>query len=470
MTITVTSVSNTQTFGAWLSTTNRLANLMSQNTVTSDSTQGGSVTTGNSFVNGHFGSNFLYVANTLIGGNVSSNGILRIQANVAMFTGSSNLVTITANGTQTAVNITTDVTNLQGNVTVGNTTVNVGISAGLLTINGTNVNTAIASNAATAYTNATSFATTAAGTAYTNAVAFASNATNISSGTLNTARLTGTYAIDISGNSNTASFANASSTNTFTVGTATYFVANGNIGIGTAGPNSKLEVNGDAIIGGSLTGGSIISSSNSLTVGTAAYFVANGNVGIGTSSPNKKLTINGELAANSILINGTSISIGGGEAGEKIMQLYNNNRQVYWYLTADGTQAGLYDATTGLFRYVTNTSGDLSVRGNVIAYASDARLKTNIRSVSDSPLEDLKKISGYRFEWREDGPQPMRGTDVGLLAQEIEKVLPEAVADAPFDGEYKTLKMNQQVTALLVEAIKELTSKVEALERKIDTL
>ena len=75
---------------------------------------------------------------------------------------------------------------------IGNSTVNAVISAGALTINGVNVNTAITSNADTAYTNAASYADTKAGNAYTNATAFASNATNISSGTLNTARLPAT--------------------------------------------------------------------------------------------------------------------------------------------------------------------------------------------------------------------------------------------------------------------------------------
>ena len=76
MTIVVTTISNGQSFGAWLSTTNRLANIVSQNTVTADSSTGGSITTGNSFVYGYFGANYLYVANGLSGGNVSSNGNL----------------------------------------------------------------------------------------------------------------------------------------------------------------------------------------------------------------------------------------------------------------------------------------------------------------------------------------------------------------------------------------------------------
>lgn len=65
MTITVSTVANTQTFGAWLATTNRLANLMSQNTVTSDSSNTGSVTTGNTFVNGYFGATYLVVGPAL---------------------------------------------------------------------------------------------------------------------------------------------------------------------------------------------------------------------------------------------------------------------------------------------------------------------------------------------------------------------------------------------------------------------
>jgi hypothetical protein len=74
MTITVTPVSNTQTFGAWLAVTNRLANIVSQNTVTADATVGGSVTTGNSFVNGHFGT-----SNLVLGPSLNSANSVTIQ-------------------------------------------------------------------------------------------------------------------------------------------------------------------------------------------------------------------------------------------------------------------------------------------------------------------------------------------------------------------------------------------------------
>lgn len=104
MTITVSTVSNSQTFGAWLSTTNRLANIVSQNTVTTDYSTGGSLTTGNGFVNGYFGGTYLYASDGLIGGNVSSNGVLSIFANVAFKYSTSNLMTITANALSSSIN------------------------------------------------------------------------------------------------------------------------------------------------------------------------------------------------------------------------------------------------------------------------------------------------------------------------------------------------------------------------------
>jgi cell division protein FtsB len=64
----------------------------------------------------------------------------------------------------------------------------------------------------------------------------------------------------------------------------------------------------------------------------------------------------------------------------------------------------------------------------------------------------------------------MRGTDVGLLAQDVEKVLPEAVAAAPFDKDYKTIKMNQQLIALLVESVRELKQEVDSLKQEVDYL
>lgn len=168
--------------------------------------------------------------------------------------------------------------------------------------------------------------------------------------------------------------------------------------------------------------------------------------------------------------NGAIIQVGrGAEAEEKRLILANSSRTAYFYLATD-TSMGLWDQTGSYARFTITANGAFSARDNITAYASDNRLKTNIRVVSETPLQDLLKLNGVRFDWREDTDQPMRGTDVGLIAQEVEEVIPEAIAPAPFDNTYKTIKMNQQITALIVEAVKELTSEVNELRAKVAEL
>jgi len=147
MTITVTTVSNNQSFGGWLATTNRLANIASQNTVTVDYTSGGSLSTGNGYVNGYFGANNIYVAAGLSGGNISSNGVLNIVSNTAFKYSSSNLVVLTANSTQSVLTINVDTVSITGNtifantISIGNSTVNSVINSTSITANAVTFNT-----------------------------------------------------------------------------------------------------------------------------------------------------------------------------------------------------------------------------------------------------------------------------------------------------------------------------------------
>ena len=97
MTIPISQLANTQTFGTWLQRTNDLSYVISTNAVTTDSSTGGSITTGNGFVNGIFGANTLYVT-TLSAGNIAVNG--------SLITITSNLY---ANGTAIFGNNTTNV-------------------------------------------------------------------------------------------------------------------------------------------------------------------------------------------------------------------------------------------------------------------------------------------------------------------------------------------------------------------------
>ena len=103
--------------------------------------------------------------------------------------------------------------------------------------------------------------------------------------------------------------------------------------------------------------------------------------------------------------------------------------------------------------------------GDVYAFfSSDERLKENVFTISGS-LDILKQIGGYTFDWKEmPGIHEYKGNDVGVIAQEIEKVLPQLVTTR--DNGYKAVKY-EKLVALLIQTNKELLARVEALEAKI---
>jgi hypothetical protein len=129
--------------------------------------------------------------------------------------------------------------------------------------------------------------------------------------------------------------------------------------------------------------------------------------------------------------------------------------------TAEGLVSGNTYQMAGLGVGTSPVSGEIRAVGNIIGYAtSDSALKTNLRRI-ESPLDKLKEIHGYSFEWtqeeldRRGGVDPVfvRKSDIGLIAQEVEKVQPEAVAIRP-DG-YKAVRY-ELLIPLLLECIHEL--------------
>jgi hypothetical protein len=117
------------------------------------------------------------------------------------------------------------------------------------------------------------------------------------------------------------------------------------------------------------------------------------------------------------------------------------------------------------------TTGEIRATNDVTAfYSSDVSLKENIINIPN-PLEAIKKLNGVLFDWKksymdkrggEDG-YFVRKRDVGVIAQEVEKVLPEAVAQRA-DG-IKAVKYDR-LTCLLIEAVKQLQDKVDTLTKK----
>ena len=105
----------------------------------------------------------------------------------------------------------------------------------------------------------------------------------------------------------------------------------------------------------------------------------------------------------------------------------------------------------------------LNVGEDVVAYASsDRRLKDNILPIENS-LQKINQIGGYSFEWNVEKQNIYSGKDYGVIAQEIEQILPELV-DTRENG-YKAVKYDRLVS-LLIEGIKELSKQVAELKQK----
>jgi len=122
----------------------------------------------------------------------------------------------------------------------------------------------------------------------------------------------------------------------------------------------------------------------------------------------------------------------------------------------------------GLSNYgilIQGTNSDILTSGNVTAYgaASDIRLKDNIEVIPDA-LDKVSELRGVTFDYKRD-----KSRSTGLIAQELQKVLPEAVYETNLpeeNEEDKVLAIRYgNVVGLLVEAIKELKAEIEELKR-----
>jgi hypothetical protein len=117
------------------------------------------------------------------------------------------------------------------------------------------------------------------------------------------------------------------------------------------------------------------------------------------------------------------------------------------------------------------SNGNLHVDGDVVAYStsiSDARLKDNVSTIEDA-LSKVLSLRGVEYDWNSGSRKGLH--DLGLIAQEVEEVLPMLVREHEMplmDGAeegavYKTVDYEKMV-GLLIEAIRELEARIKSLE------
>jgi len=126
-------------------------------------------------------------------------------------------------------------------------------------------------------------------------------------------------------------------------------------------------------------------------------------------------------------------------------------------------------STTGRFSSLgintapSGVAGAILATNDVVAFASsDERLKENLEPIG-SAVEKVEQMTGYTYNWipMEDIHVYGDMKDIGVIAQEVEKVLPELVSDR--ENGYKAVKY-EKLTAVLIQAVKELSNRVKTLE------
>ena len=129
----------------------------------------------------------------------------------------------------------------------------------------------------------------------------------------------------------------------------------------------------------------------------------------------------------------------------------------------------------GVGTAASGTSGEIRATEDVTAfYSSDASLKENVTNIENA-IDKVKQMRGVEFDWKQDyldakGGEDdyfVRKHDVGVIAQEVEQVLPEVVATR--ENGIKAVKYDR-ITSLLIEAIKEQQSQIETLKSEIQEL
>lgn len=179
---------------------------------------------------------------------------------------------------------------------------------------------------------------------------------------------------------------------------------------------------------------------------------------------NNNINVTGIATISAINISTSGMTDGdlGSDGGvDGIFEIYNTSNSGITVFN-NKNSGGTYNDILTLTNSNATVDGELRVTGDIIAfYTSDERLKDDIRKIDD-PLSKVLSISGNTYSWNQKSGK--EGTDVGVIAQEVQKILPEAVTER--ENGYLAVRY-EKLIPLLVEAIKELSQKVDNLETQL---
>jgi hypothetical protein len=179
---------------------------------------------------------------------------------------------------------------------------------------------------------------------------------------------------------------------------------------------------------------------------------------------------NSQLVNTSISIAGVATALGSAVSADQIRTaigtVVTGSSQITLSSTnGGGTTSNVQFGSLGIGTTSSGASGEIRATGDITAfYSSDIRLKENIQPIKNA-LEKVESISGNTYDWKEgyDEIHSHKGNDIGVIAQEIEEILPQIVTNR--DNGYKAVQY-EKIVPLLIEAIKELSAKIKRLENK----
>jgi acyl-[acyl carrier protein]--UDP-N-acetylglucosamine O-acyltransferase len=217
------------------------------------------------------------------------------------------------------------------------------------------------------------------------------------------------------------------------------------VGIATTAPTERVDIAGN------------------LKVRDNAYIMS--NLGVGTSNPQNTVDIVGSAQVTGTFVTVGSCIIRKGQSNNVVTST------VGWSTASDGgsiytlSNVGIGTNNPTYPLHVMSHSNNVSIFAQYgVTQFSDFRIKENLKPITNA-LDKVNNITGYTFN-RLDGGDNSRFA--GVIAQEVEKVLPEVVH---YDYESQMYGVSYgEMVALLVEAIKELKTKCEEQDRRIKAL
>lgn len=420
-------------------------------------------------------------------GDVDIDGALNVDGNV------------TFGGTTTAIN-STNLTIVDNNITLANvgTPTNITANNGGFTVKGdtdktfkwetanenfnSSENLNVESGKTYKINNTSVLSSTTLGTGVIN-----SSLTSV--GTITTGVWNGTPVPVANGGTGAATAANARTN--LGLGTGADIQYN-SLGLGVAPSTTPGQLNAtDVILTGDLTiddeTKGIRSENNTLVATVKNTGVRFSGIGVGVDPTAGQLTVGSNISAvaSSGALSAVSASLSTGNltltsgnavltAGDVVFNgsgkgLKDSQGDLNLEVATAGIRVTSLGVGTGGTAAPSGTAGEIRATNEITAYyASDRRLKENVVNITDA-LSKVTQINGVQFDWTqqhienrggEDG-YFVRKHDVGIIAQEIEQILPEVVATRE-DG-YKAVRY-EKIVPLLIEAIKDLHKQIEELK------